>query len=207
MADRIRFAVSATPIETITDENNVSHDILASEVRHILRGNGDSQSLTNYSGVADVQGFKDAAVNYRSAGCGDGGTALTTLDDPDFIFIKNTGHIYSNATALGAVTTDCVIVALQISGFDTGSAGGWYTAAGAAQTYFAAIAFLKPGQGIVLPYTATNITQFGAVAGDCSGLHSSGAGDNGVIRLVVKTVNASGAAATTNNAVEFLAVT
>ena len=206
MADRIKFAVSVTPIETITDENSASHDILASEVLHNLGGSGDSVTIADYTGIANVQGYKDAAVNYRSAGFAGGGTALSAIDDPDFVFIKNTGFVYSSAVALGVATTDCVLVALQILGFDTGSAGGWYTAAGAAQTYYAGIAFLKPGQGIVLPNTSTNITAFG-IAGDYCGLNSAASGDSGVIRLVVKTVSSSGSAATVANAVEFLAVT
>ena len=36
MADRIKFSVSCTPIETLTDENSQTHDIIASEVKRTL---------------------------------------------------------------------------------------------------------------------------------------------------------------------------
>jgi len=90
MADRIKFAVSATPVETLTDENSATHDIIASEVLKTLGGGGDSLSLTSYAQTAAVQGYLNATVNYSTATHAAGGTRLITSATADFIFIKLT---------------------------------------------------------------------------------------------------------------------
>jgi hypothetical protein len=173
MADRIRFAVSAIPIETITDENNASHDILASEIGKSLGGSGDSIGLTSYAGTADAQGYLNTAVNYREAVHTAGGVLLSATEG-DFLFIKNTGYKYSAPTVLGVVTTDCVIVAIKTIGYSDGIQDGWYNAVNVADDHYFEIAFLKPGQAIILPLAGKNlsISQFGDTAGDFSYLNN-----------------------------------
>lgn len=207
MADRVRFSVSAVPIETLTDENSSTHDVLASEVNKHLGGNGDGVSLSDYSQVADVQGYKNAAVNYRDAVHTAGGARLSTLTTADFVIVKNTGHKYSSSTVLGEKTTDCVFVALKIPA-SSGVNGGYETSSGTPMDVYAEIAFLKPGQAIMLPCgaSANSISQFGSNADDL--IPGNGAnGDLGSAHIYVKTVESDGSAATDGNAVEFLAVT
>lgn len=214
MSDRIKFAVSVTPIETLTDENAGTRDIVASEVGKSLGGGGDSLAIANYTGVADAQGYKDAAVNYRSASHSAGGTALTSTQ-PDFVFIKNTGHKYSSETVLGAETTDVVIVAIRTPAYVNGAMSGWVaddagdavSDVGLLYPHYFEIAWLQPGQSIVLPLGCNNksVSQFGSNADDLSYINANL--ETGAAQLYVKTVVAAGTVAASANAVEFLAVT
>lgn len=213
MADRVKFSVLATPIETLTDENLQTHDIVASEVKRTLVGSGESINLTDYSNTADAQGYKDATVNYRSASHSAGGTQLTTLI-PDFLFIKNTGYKYSSGTALGQQTTDCVLVAIKIAATATPFGnGGWCDAQTnpAPEDHYIELAWLKPNQAVVLPLGAgsLSITQFGSNSYDFTPLNTLGTlnYDQGNISIVVRTYQSNGTSATSPNAVEFLAVT
>ena len=205
MAGKIRFAVSAVPIETLTDENSGTHDVIAGEVLKQLGGSGDSLALTAYNGTAANQGYLNATVNYSTATHADGGTKLTATEG-DFIFIKNTGYKFSSATVLGASTTDVVIVAIKTANYDNGVQSGWYTDAAAAVPHFFEIAWLQPGQAIVLPLGCNNkgVTQFGANANDLSNLMCPD--QIGTAEVYIKTVVAAGTAASSGNAVEYLAV-
>ena len=103
MADSVQFSVSCTPVEEISDENSGTHSILSGEVKTSLGGNGVA-AVADYSATAAVQGYKDAAVNYKEAPDGSSGeVAISTESTASFIFIKNTGFVFSSATALGAV--------------------------------------------------------------------------------------------------------
>lgn len=208
MADRIRFGVNLTPIETLTDENGGSRDIVASEVGRSLSASGESIDL-NFaynSFTAAQQGYLNATVNYISASHSAGGSALGNLE-PDFIFIKNTGYKFSTANVLGAATTDCVMVVFRVPGYESAVNSGWATDAVATQPHFFEVAWLKPGQGIVLPAGGNKygITQFGANTGDFTNLSNSTA--SGEALIYVRTFLANGSAAASANAVEFLAVT
>ena len=208
MADRIRFGVNLTPIETLTDENGGSRDIVASEVGRSLSASGESIDL-NFaynSFTAAQQGYLNATVNYISASHSAGGSALGNLE-PDFIFIKNTGFKFSNATTLGAATTDCVMVAIRTAAYDNGVQDGWVDSGAVGKLHFFEIAWLKPGQGIILPAAANKygISQFGSNVGDLTNLGDTG--QYGVSAIYVRTFLANGSAAASANAVEFLAVT
>ena len=127
MADHIHFNVSATPVEELTDEKSNTIKVISGEVATALGGGGDSVDLTNYSLVVAQQGYKDGAVGYVDITSAAGGTALSAATEPNFVFIKNTGHRYSSATALGAVTTDCVMVTVKEVAWATGAQGGYST--------------------------------------------------------------------------------
>lgn len=206
MADRIRFAVVATPIETITDENSGSHDILASEVGKVLSGQGESLALSNYSGSAAAQGYANATVNYLEAIDTGEGTSIGNAGN-DFIFIKNTGYRFSSTTVLGASTTECVLVAIRLVAYENAVDAGFVESDGTPNPHFIEIAWLQPGQGIVLPLGVNNknITRFGNATNDLSSLCE--AAQTGATQLYVKTFAADGSAGTGHNAVEFLAVT
>ena len=95
MADRVRIAVSAVPIETITDENAQSHDILASEINTTLSGQGNA-SVSNYGGDLADQGYKDDTVNYHEC--------IDSSDTDNFTEI-NEARIVLNDTVTVDVTT------------------------------------------------------------------------------------------------------
>jgi len=205
MSDRIKFAVSAIPIEMLTTENSTEKDVIASEVNTNLGGGGESVNLTDYSGSALVQGYSNGIVNYLGATYNAGGTQLGGVRD--FFFIKNTGYKYSSATELGDITTDCVMVVLKETAYVNLVDGGYTDAAGVTQDHYYEVAWLKPGQAIVLPGGSTNlsITQFGSNANDLSALGQTSS--NGQAKVMVRTYKSDGTAATSSNAVEFLCVT
>lgn len=102
MADKIRFAVNVTPVEELTDEQGTTHEVIAGEVGKSLGGSGEAP-VTDYSATAANQGYKDATVNYLEAPDGAGNeVTLSAETTASLVFIKNTGHVFSSATALGA---------------------------------------------------------------------------------------------------------
>lgn len=109
MSDQIRFSINVTPVETLTTENSTTEDVIASEVNKSLGGSGTA-AVTDYSGDADVQGYKDAAVNYREAIDSADTTDISTEATASCVFIKNTGYTYSSATVLGAALDKAVKV-------------------------------------------------------------------------------------------------
>jgi hypothetical protein len=209
MSDRINVKVSITPLETLTTENSTEVDVISSEVGAVLGGDGDSIPITDYSGTAAQQGFTNGAVSYLSASHSAGGTKLSTRNNGDFFYVKNTGHKFSSATVLGAVTTDCVLVAVRIDAWVSSTVAGWVNAVNAGQIHFIELAWLKPGQAVAFPLGANNlnISQFGSNAADLTSLHEeSQSGQNAVCQIYVRSFQSSGSAASSGNAVEFLSV-
>lgn len=208
MADRITFAVSATPVETLTTENSTSVDVIASEVNAVLGGGGDSVDLDGFEDAAASQGYLNGSPYYVDAIHTAGGTALVSGGAKDFVFIKNTGFFYSSSSALGSPSSHAVLVVIKAEAYADTAESGWVSdTTDAGEVHFFEVAYLKPGQAIVLPLGAwaTSITQFGSNKNDLSQLGTTS--QYGVSRIYVKTVAApSGAVPTDGNAVEFLAV-
>ena len=109
MSDQIRYSISVTPVETLTTENSTTEDVIASEVNKSLGGSGTA-AVTSYGRDADVQGYKDAAVNYREAIDSADTTDISSESAATFLYIKNTGFAYSSATVLGAALSKAVKV-------------------------------------------------------------------------------------------------
>ncbi len=206
MADHITFNVSVTPIEELTEEQGGTTKIVASEIATSLGGGGDSIDISNYSAAASSQGYKDAVVNYLDMTHSAGGTQIRS-GGTDCIFIKNTGFKFSSVTALGIVTTDCILVVVKELAYSSGVDGGFRSSGDANQDHFYEIAWLKPGQGIVLPLGSSNlsITQFGSNSSDLSSLGQTSS--SGQWRVFGRTYLSNGSAASDGNALEFLAVT
>ena len=108
MADKVKFRVHCTPLEDIQDENLNTHTVMSSEIGRTLGGAGECV-ITDYSGSAANQGYLNKTVNYLSA---DDGSDTTDLGDPSgaeasasFVFIKNTGRKFVDATTLGDAYT------------------------------------------------------------------------------------------------------
>ena len=145
MADRIQFANSATPIETLTSGDGVTtSDIMAGEVGVGLGGSG-SAVVTNYQNSNATQGIggSDAApgVKYYVNCVDNSSTQISAEVSASFLMIKNTGKLYSSATVLGAtvpVTGDHVLVTLVNSTTDP-------------------LAFLAPGESFMLHIGGTGL--------------------------------------------------
>ena len=208
MANRVKFGVSAVPIETLTDANGITYDILASEINVSLCGNGDSVGINAYNGTAASQGYLNATVNYVDAVHTAGGTAIGVGDGFDFVFIKNTGYRFSSATVLGGASTDCIIVAILVESYLVGGRGGYITNGDVAVAHFFELAFLQPGQAIILPLGIKNksVTQFGSNANDITKLGDGAGTQFETSKICVKTVQSDGTASTDGNAVEYLMV-
>lgn len=145
MADRIQFSNSATPIETLLSGDTVTtSDIIAGEIRESLGGSG-SAVVTDYQNTNSTQGIGGngvaATVRYY-VNCVDGSaTQISAETSASFLMIKNTGKLYSSATALGAtapVTGDHVLVTLVNSTTDP-------------------LAFLAPGESFMLHIGGTGM--------------------------------------------------
>jgi len=211
MADHIKFAVSATPIEELVQEAGLATtSIIASEVGTSLSGSGESYDVNNYSGTLIQQGYKDGAVGYLDATNTAGGVALTNRSQGTFFFIRNTGYKYSSATVLGSPTTDCVMVVVRVTAQSAGN-GGWEKKDGHSQIHFLEVAWLKPGQAIVLPggsaVVDTPIVTFGDNTNDLTSLNENAGVDTEETKIYVRTFGNEGSEALDGNAVEFLAVT
>ena len=109
MGDSVRYGLSVNPLEEITDEQGNTYTVVSGEVGRNLGGSGVA-AVTDYSGAADVQGYKDNAVNYREAIDSTDATDISSEASASFVFIKNTGFTYSSATVLGAALTASVKV-------------------------------------------------------------------------------------------------
>jgi len=210
MADtyKVNFKVRVTPIETLEDENAGTHAHIASEIGKSFGGGGDSVALTDFNTQsAVVQGYLNQTVNYLDAVHTAIGGTLSDGYQSDFFFIKNTGYRYSSATVLGDATTDCVLVVLRIEAQSAAVKGGWEKADGTSQDHYIELAWLKPGQGIVLPNGCrfNSITQFGSNANDLTKLNEFNLGADGEGSLIkLRTYQSDGTAATDGNAVEYL---
>ena len=105
MADKVRYAISVSPLEDITDEQSNTYTVISGEVGRNLGGSGEAP-VADYSASAADQGYKDGAVNYLEAPDGASGeVAISSETTASFVFIKNTGFVFSSATVLGAVNT------------------------------------------------------------------------------------------------------
>lgn len=100
MSDVVRISLSVTPIEELTDENSGTHEHIASEVNKSLGGSAEAV-VTDYSAAAADQGYADGAVNYLEAIDSADTTDISSEATASFVFIKNTGYTFSNATTLG----------------------------------------------------------------------------------------------------------
>jgi hypothetical protein len=101
MADSVRYSISVTPVEEISDENSQTHTILASEVNATLGCSGVA-TCASYAGSAAAQGYSNAAINYGEAVDDANDDSLSAETSASFVFVKNTGFTYSSATVLGA---------------------------------------------------------------------------------------------------------
>lgn len=134
MASRVQYAVSITPIVTMTSADAADHDSIGSDIGKSL---GGSDSVATAAEAHTTVGYEAGVVAYGNAPVNGGAKLQLGEDAIDYImvFIKHTGHQYSAPTVLGAVTTNNLVVYIETSG---------------AMATFAKFT-IEPGGAIVIP--------------------------------------------------------
>lgn len=113
MANEVRYAISVTPVEELTDANASTHDVIASEVGKSLGGDGTA-AVGAFDGTAANQGYLNATVNYLEV-TDNAAVAVGGETDARFVFLKHTGFKFSSATALGVAATNSVKITIGAS--------------------------------------------------------------------------------------------
>ena len=138
MANRVEYAVSATPVRTIAAVSGkyAAQDVIEGDINKTLGGN--DSVLTGAADIS-VTGFAAGVVAYGNCPASGklvvGGTVNAALD---MVFIKHTGKQFDTATALGADSTSTN----NLKVFVEHSTDAWTQ-----------ICSIAPGGAIVLPGT------------------------------------------------------
>lgn len=122
MADRIRFAFSVMPIETVKraiaytqveqadvldDVSATDYDVNATEIGKNFGGSGVCL-ITDYGNSAEAQGYVNRTPNYKEAYAIAVGVSTETA--AKFLMIKNTGKTYSTPSVLGSDSDNSIKV-------------------------------------------------------------------------------------------------
>tara|TARA_R100001463_G_scaffold26130_3_gene61340 strand:+ start:376 stop:849 length:474 start_codon:yes stop_codon:yes gene_type:complete len=101
----VEWAVSATPKVSLasTDGESVATATIHENIRRTLGGNGTAET----DGVIDYGGVADGATNYLQ---GTSGGVQIGNTNSTFIWVKHSGYQWSDASTLGAATTDNIQV-------------------------------------------------------------------------------------------------
>ena len=132
MASRVEFAVSVTPIVTMTSTDAADKDAIGSDVAKSL---GGSANVATGQEAHTTVGYGSGTVAYLDAATGTKTQVGADATAYDMVFIKNTGYVYSSATVLGASSSLALDVYIEYS----------------AATSWAKIASIPAGVAIVLP--------------------------------------------------------
>tara|TARA_R100000008_G_scaffold35182_1_gene19956 strand:+ start:1059 stop:1607 length:549 start_codon:yes stop_codon:yes gene_type:complete len=170
MADKVRFAVSVTPIEDVgaSQQGGASNYISASECfagggNGEVGGSGDSLTgITIESSGAVEDGYLNGAPAYRQAtAVADGSAvAMPSLANVGFVYFKHTGFQYSSTTTLSSTANTADLLTI-IAGSTV-------------------IARLASGEAIVLPVReTTNLNSFKIASTDGTNVDTT-AGDNDI---------------------------
>ena len=165
MADKVRFAVSVTPIEDVgaSQEGSASNFIAASEAfsgggsGQVGGANTDGDKLTGVtveSGGGANDGYTDSAKYYLSATqvAESSAVLVTDLAATGFVYFKHTGFEYSSTTALSSTANTTDLLAIQTN---------------SASNERVTIARLYAGEAIVLPVRlGCTLNEFAICASD-----------------------------------------
>ena len=138
MANRVEYAVSATPVRTIAGDPGkyAAQDVIEADINKTLGGSASTLVVGTANIV--VEGFNEGAVAYGNCPASGRlaiGTANTAYEG---VFIKHTGHGFSSPTVLGNASTSTNLLIIEIEK--------------PADTYIT-ICKLEPGGAIYLPNT------------------------------------------------------
>lgn len=134
---KVDYTISMTPLTTVSASAGSygAHDVINADIGKTLTANAEvtvdtaAHTTVGYgTGTAGVVAYVEAADGAKTQ-LGADNTAY------DFVYIKNTGYVYSSATALGAAT------AIYLDVFIEKTAGSAYIE----------ICSLPPGAAIALP--------------------------------------------------------
>ena len=159
---KIRFAVSATPIETVTSGSTeaTTFDVPSVECFGSVGGSGEIAGVTYVDAGGANDGYLSGSPFYVSAAAvaDASGTALTSLAACKFLYLKHTGFEFSTSSALSSTTNTVDALTILITG----------------GTDHTVIARLLAGESIVLPMRgATNISQIEVSSSDGGNLDST----------------------------------
>ena len=166
MADKVKFAVSVTPIEDVgaSQEGSASNFIAASECFGSTGGDGqvggaatDGDKLTGItieSGGGANDGYTDSAKYYLQATQVAEASAVlvTDLASVGFVYFKHTGFEYSSTSALSTTANTADLLSIQTN---------------SASNERVTIARLYAGEAIVLPVRkGCTLNEFAICASD-----------------------------------------
>ena len=166
MADKVKFAVSVTPIEDVgaSQEGSASNFIAASECFGSAGGDGqvggaatDGDKLTGItieSGGGANDGYTDSAKYYLQATQVAEASAVlvTDLAATGFVYFKHTGFEYNSTTALSSTANTTDLLSIQTN---------------SASNERVTIARLYAGEAIVLPVRkGCTLNEFAICASD-----------------------------------------
>lgn len=159
---KMRFAVSASPIETVTSGSTeaTTFDVPSVECYGSVGGSGEVAGVAYVDAGGANDGYLGGSPFYISAAAAAdaSGTALTSLASCKFLFLKHTGFEFSSSSALSATTNTVDALTILVTG----------------GTDHTVIARLLAGESIVLPMRgATNISQLEISSSDGGNLDST----------------------------------
>ena len=159
---KIRFAVSATPVETVTSGSTeaTTFDVPSVECFGSVGGSGEVAGVAYVDAGGANDGYLSGSPFYISAAAAidTAGTALTSLASCKFLSLKHTGFQFGTSSALSTTTNTVDALTILVTG----------------GTDHTVIARLLAGESIVLPMRgATNISQFEISSSDGGDLDAS----------------------------------
>jgi hypothetical protein len=148
VADRIEFSCQATPIETLSQDQGTGPDVLASETFGHMFGTGTVTTWTVRDATGGTYGYTNGTPYYLDTAIANTSpNALPSVANISYLYIKNTGYIYSSSSGLGSATTNYITVR-ALKGDDGTAVTG---ASGLNVGEQPVIASLEPGAAIMLP--------------------------------------------------------
>ena len=131
---KVNYTISMTPLTTVSAsaDSYLAHDIINMDIGKRLTANAD---VTVDTAAHTTVGYAAGVVAYVSAATGSKTQLGADNTAYDFVYIKNTGFLYSSATVLGDAT------ALYLDVFIEKTAGSAYIE----------ICSLPPGAAVTLP--------------------------------------------------------
>ena len=160
MADKVRYSISVTPIEEVTEHygyasedvdiltNNTTRtvEVIATEVQTTLGCSSQNIALGTCFGTMtqNTHGFASGNPYYLSAPAATGGLQLPTVASCDLLYLENTGFQQGSSSGAKGTTVNTTDY-LTVEAGDNGTI----------------LAILKAGESIVLPMRGgTNANAF-----------------------------------------------
>ena len=122
MADKVRYSISVTPIEEVTehygyagedvdvltDNTTRTTEVIATHVQETLGCSSQDISLvTNFGTMTNsTNGFASGSAYYLSAPANTAGLAMPALASCDVLYIENTGYQQSSSSATKGTTAN-----------------------------------------------------------------------------------------------------